>query len=128
MDDNITERISQLLESKDGMDKIKQVAATLFNGDDPQVPNFETTTQNNTSGLSKEPDILNQFEQMQGMLKIFEIMKSQKKDPRVDLLAALKPHLSPARAKRVDKAVMFLKIASLLPVLKNEGVLDNFIF
>ena len=56
-----------------------------------------------------------------GLMSAFN---NQKNDRRTELLLALKPHLSEERRERVDKAVKILKIVSILPALKEQGLLD----
>jgi tetratricopeptide (TPR) repeat protein len=46
-------------------------------------------------------------------------------DKNVDLLRALKPHFSPQRATRVDSAIRLMQLFSLLPLLKESGLLGD---
>ena len=60
------------------------------------------------------------------ILKIGEIMsKLSETDKNTELLLALKPHLSKENQDKVDKALMFLKIMTILPLLKESGLLDK---
>lgn len=49
------------------------------------------------------------------------------KDPNTDLLLALRPHLSPEKQQRVDKAVRLLKLLAVFSVAKENGLLKDFI-
>lgn len=46
-----------------------------------------------------------------------------KPDERASFIAALKPMLKPERQKKADEAVKLLKLLSLIPILKNKGLL-----
>lgn len=60
------------------------------------------------------------------ILKLGEIMsKLSENDKNADLLIALKPHLNEENQKKVDKALLFLKIMTVLPLLKESGFLDK---
>lgn len=55
--------------------------------------------------------------------KAFSAAESQ--DKNSGLLLALKPHLSPDRQERVDKAVKLLKLYAVIMVLKDSGMLGK---
>lgn len=139
--DDIAGKISELLSSPEGMDKIKQMAGALFSdgGINPTHQNLNDNTRDiSTSEQQNNGDMLGQllgnfansgFSLPDGFdpLKLIGLMSalnSGADDKRAGLLLALKPHLSVDRQERVDKAVKLLKIASLLPVLKEQGLLD----
>ncbi len=58
------------------------------------------------------------------MMKILNILKTNVSDDRAQLLLALRPHLSEERRHRVDKAVRILKLVSLVPIFKEQGLLN----
>lgn len=58
------------------------------------------------------------------MMKILNILKTNVSDDRAQLLLALRPHLSEERRHRVDKAVKILKLVSLVPIFKEQGLLN----
>lgn len=51
------------------------------------------------------------------------ISELTKPDERADFIAALKPMLKPERRQKADEAVRLLKLLSLIPILKNKGLL-----
>lgn len=122
---DISEQISSLLNSPDGMDKIRSVAASLLGGGDEDSSKKSEKPNINLPVFSDMADTLGDAGSIQSIIKVVSAFKNLGDDKRVNLLLALKPHLSKERAARVDKAVGILKIASLLPILKDEGVLDN---
>lgn len=118
--EDIGEKISMLLNSPDGMEKIRAAAKNILgeavNDPDPQK---------NDGGISLPENLLNNMGSIQNIMRIMGLLNQRKEDSRVNLLLALKPHLSHERAKRVDKAVSLLRVASLLPLLREEGLLEG---
>ena len=126
---DIADQISSLLNSPDGMDKIRSVAANLLGGDGGLTPetNKSAIPQNSApqNSMPALPDLLSGAENMGNIMRLISLLNGQSNDKRVNLLLALKPHLSEERSKKIDKAVSIIKIASLLPILKSEGILEN---
>lgn len=120
--EDISQKISDLLGSPDGLDRLKTVAEGLL-GNNSQKN--EQPVQNENNGFSLPDNLLENIGNMQGIMKVANLLGNQQKDSRIDLLRALKPHLSNDRAKRVDKAISILKIAAILPALREEGLLDS---
>ena len=50
------------------------------------------------------------------------LSRLSKSDKNVDLLMALKPHLSEERRKKVDDAVKIMQLIKLLPLIKESGL------
>ena len=118
--EDIGEKISMLLNSPDGMEKIRAAAKNILGeaADEPDPPK-------NDGGISLPENLLNNMGSIQNIMRIMGLLNQRKEDSRVNLLLALKPHLSHERAKRVDKAVSLLRVASLLPLLREEGLLEG---
>ena len=64
-----------------------------------------------------------------GMLfKLQQLMQATAgEDKDAELLLALKPHLKEERQKKVDIAVKFLKLLSIWSVLRDSGMLKDFL-
>ncbi len=107
--DNLNEKISQLLSDPEGMARIQSMAQSLFGGN-IDLP----SPQNDTAPSQNEAEMI---------MKALQMLKSEKNDDRSQLLIALKPHLSAERGEKVDKAVKLLKLAKLLPLLKETDIL-----
>ena len=58
------------------------------------------------------------------MMKVASLLKNSACDNRSNLLLALKPHLSDERQPRVDKAIKILKLVSLIPIFREQGILN----
>lgn len=116
--EDMASKISELLSDPRGMEKIKSLAETLFK--DNTTPKDEPPEDTSSGGFGL-PDGFD-IGKIMGLMSAFN---NQQSDRRSNLLLALKPHLSNERQERVDKAVKLLKIAALLPVLKEQGILDS---
>lgn len=106
---NLAEKLSEILNDPEGMARIESLAQSLLsdNGSQPETA----------------PDALDGMK----IAKILSTLKNNGNDNRSQLLLALRPHLSIERQERVDKAIKLLRLVSLLPLLKESGVLSDFI-
>ncbi|MFQ8951546.1 MAG: hypothetical protein ACLR56_00015 [Oscillospiraceae bacterium] len=52
-------------------------------------------------------------------------MKNTADDSRVQLIYALRPHLSAERQARADTAIRLLKLLDMLPFIKESGILKG---
>ena len=107
MDTNIAEKLTELLNDPEGMEKIKTVASSLF---------AEKESKNENKAESKS-SMLPDIDPMM-IMKIMSSLNNSENDNRANLLLALKPHLSKQRQERVDSAVKLLKLIPLLPLVK----------
>ena len=104
--DDLSEKLSSLLNDPQGMDRIKEMAQNLL-GQSNNTPEPET---------GPDPDL--------GKLaKMLSLIKGPSgNDDRVKLLLALKPNLSKERQQKVDSAIKILKLIELAPLLKDAGI------
>ncbi len=115
-------KISELLSDPEGLNKIRNLAQSLFSDKTAESePKESCSSDTSQSGFSL-PEGIDPIK----IMNLFSAFNNRGNDNRSQLLLALKPHLTIERQERVDKAVKLLKIASLIPVLKNEGLLDLF--
>ena len=65
---------------------------------------------------------------LDAIFKLGELFSQMNKpDKNTQLLLALKPHLRPENQHKVDNALRMMKIMSLLPILKETGLLNGFL-
>ena len=97
----ISEILSSL--SSSDMENLKAVAQDLFSSeksdDSGTLPNLDLSA-------------------------LTSLMKP-KEDERTKLIGALKPLLSEERQRRADEAIRLLHLASMLPALRESGILDK---
>ena len=108
METNIANKLTELLNDPEGMERIKNVASSLFGGSD-----------NKSSPKVEEPQasFMPDIDPMM-IIQLMSAFNNNENDNRANLLLALKPHLSPQRQERVDSAVKLLKLVSLMPLVK----------
>ena len=59
------------------------------------------------------------------IVSLFSKMKNTADDSRVQLIYALRPHLSAERQARADTAIRLLKLLDMLPFIKESGILKG---
>lgn len=126
--DDIASKITDLLNDPEGMQKISSMANALMQSNDEKSNNISDIISSVMPKKAENNPIENPSidpMQMGNIMKMMSLIKKQNTDDdNTRLLLALKPHLSDERKKKVDKALSLLKIAKLLPVLKESGILN----
>lgn len=117
--DDLTGKINELLSDPESMEKIKNLAGmfTASSASGGTQSSDNQSRQDNNSGGDNFPIDPAMLLKIKSAL---DIMK--KDDPRVDFLLALKPNLSDPRQKKVDEAIHILKLLSLAPMLREQGI------
>lgn len=118
--DNINDIISNL--SSEDIDMLKGVASSILGEEAQKNQSPESNSRNNNAqshnNLPANTGIENiDFDMVMKAKKIFDTMNSTK-DKNVDLIMALKPHLSPEKQNRADQALRILRLFDVLPLLK----------
>ena len=116
--------ISEILGSlsQEDIKNLQDIASSVMGGAGTQEKKEEkreaasSDGQNPFSGLD-----LNAFSNIVSMMSKF----GSGDDPRCRLIMSLKPMLSPERQKRADDAIKILKMISLVPVLRDSGLLKG---
>lgn len=124
--DDLSGKINELLSDPASMERIKNLAGMLAgNGGGGQSaappPEEQASEKAGGSGMNDfpiDPAMLLKLK------SAFDVM--QKDDPRIDLLIALKPNLSTARRKKIDDAIHIMRLLSLMPMLKEQGIFKDF--
>lgn len=118
--DNINDIIANL--SSEDIDMLKGVASSILGEEAQKNQSTENNSRNdnaqNHNNLPANTGIENiDFDMVMKAKKIFDKMNSTK-DKNVDLIMALKPHLSPEKQNRADQALRILRLFDVLPLLK----------
>ena len=113
--DDLTAKLSELLDSPEGMSRVKAMADSLLGG---------SGGESNSGSGGGAQGIFNTFSpgELETIMRLGSLLKSDTEDSRAQLLMALKPHLSAQRQDRVDRAVKLLRIASILPLISQQGL------
>lgn len=120
------EQISDLLGSmsEEDLQNLQDTAQSLFSqfgGDDTQNAAGQTEAgsfggddgfsgTSGGTGFDFSPELLARLTQIMGRMN--------KRDPRTDLILALRPHLSRRRQHRAEQAAQMMKMLDLLPALQ----------
>ncbi len=109
--DDLNEKLERLLSDPEGLAKIQAMASALGGGDTaPAPPPTPEPALPDLSGISR-------------LMPLLSGVGQDTQDTR--LLYALRPYLHGQRAQRLDEAVKLLKLAHLLPLLQEQGILNG---
>lgn len=107
--DDISSKLSSLLSDPEGLNQIKELANSLLG---------------NTDTAESQENTLEGKNEIAAIMQILQALKGAN-DKSVELLLALKPHLSSERQKKLDTAIKLLKIYSVLPLIKDSNILGD---
>lgn len=114
--DDLNEKLERLLSDPEGMAKIQSVMAALGGGQAAPAP-VPTPPPPPPGGGG--PDL-------SALARLMPLLAGAGQDNEdTRLLAALKPYLHGERAKRLDESMRLLRLAKLLPLLQEQGVLGG---
>ncbi len=116
--EDLTSKITELLQSPDSVEQIKAMAASLMGNS-----NNNETTNKSSQPILEDLGGLGDID-VGSLMRVASILKNSGNDNRSGLLLALKPHLSEERQPRVDKAIKILKLVSLIPIFREQGILN----
>lgn len=118
----------------DDIENLKQTAASVLGGGNIEPPKKEPEIKNNKQApnqfeiedLLKNIGGSNSFgmpdlSQLSAIIPILQAFNSH--DERLDFINALKPLLSEERQKKADEATKLVKLMSVLPLLRERGIM-----
>ena len=105
--DDLSEKISNLLNDPEGMARIQQMAQSVLGS---------------TASAPEEKNLPNI--DIGRLMPLITKMNSRTTDSRTGLLLALRPHLSEKRRERLDQTVKILKVIDMLPLLQDSGLFN----
>lgn len=120
--DDLNEKLAGILNNPKSMEKVRLMAESLL-GDERKE---KSPPENDTSALSGllSGEGMPSVDELQKIMGIMSRFKGAGNDYRITLLKALKPNLSPERARKVDTAIKILQFIEILPYLKESGILN----
>lgn len=116
--DDLSSKLSELLNDPESMNRVRQMAESILGESGDEVP-----APSPTPDISSIGDMLGSGE-LQSIISVISKMKSAGDDSRVQLISALRPHLSEERRKRADTAIKILKLLDVLPLIKDSGLFN----
>ena len=118
--DDISEKLAELLNDPDSLNRVREMAENLLGGDSKKAESTPPPAADLGSLFGGDIDPV----QIGKIMSVMSRLKSGGDDSRAKLLLALKPHLSAPRREKVDTAIKLLKLADLLPLLKDSGIFE----
>ncbi len=110
--DDLNEKLNRLLSDPEGMAKIQSMMAALGGGE--------------ATAPAPPPPAANTGPDLTALTRLMPLLTGAGEDNQdTRLLAALKPYLHGERAKRLDESMRLLKLAKLLPLLQEQGILGG---
>lgn len=122
-------KIQQVLSDEESMNQIKQLAGMLnldTNDDSSQSADSEDKENENSSKESgnNQPDF-----DISKLMMLKDVMeKTNKNDPDVNFLLALRPLLKSESQEKIDKIIKLFRIMAIWPVIKDSGILGGDLF
>lgn len=118
--DDLNEKLNRLLSSPEGMAKIQSAMAALSGGQEAPTPAPAQPVQ---PAPPRDGGGLPDMAALTRLLPLLSGMGQDSEDTR--LLQALRPYLHGPREQRLDEAVRLLRLAKLLPLLQEQGILTG---
>ena len=130
--EDLAEKLNGILSSPEGQEQLKEIAAMFSGTGAPDLAGIFGQKSEPPASAEKaepnEPGVETPQIDMAAIAGIQKMVRSMNtNDKNTQLLLALKPHFSEARQKRVYNAVKMLRLMSLLPMLKQSGILSGLI-
>jgi len=130
--EDLASKLSSLLESPEGLERVKSLAGMLTQSGASSAPEEEKPrAESGAGGLGGVLSALTGSDgapsagDMQMMMKMLGLLRrfNTSDDKNTRLLLALRPHLSEERQRRVDTALQIIKLLSVMPLLTEGGIL-----
>ena len=113
--DDLNEKLNRLLSDPDGLAKIQAAMSALGGGESPPPSPPPAPAPPAAGGF--DPALLGR------LMPLLSGMNGDNEDTR--LLEALRPYLRGERAGRLDDTMQLMRLARLLPLLQEQGILGG---
>ena len=120
--EDIMGKLGELLSDEESVRQLSELAQMLTSEGADGSDGGESSDGDNpaeSSGNAGTPD----FGALMKLTGLFGAVSQT--DKNAELLMALKPHLSPERQKKVDKAIKLLKLIAVWNIAKDSGLLND---
>ena len=115
--EDMTQKLQALLSDPESMRNLSELAAMLREPEDSGETAAASSPQEPTAAPPMD---------LGKLMAIGQALSQMQADENIQLLQALKPHLSPERAGRADKAMKMLRLYHAAGVLRENGLLQDF--
>lgn len=127
--DDMMNKIGDILSDPESVKQITELAQMLMSetSNNSNVSDQNTESKINTDNSGNSDNNLFSGLDFSKLMKLQEIMGAVSgSDKNTELLLALKPHLSPDKQKKTDKAIKLLKVMAIFNIIKDSGMLKDF--
>lgn len=128
--DDMMNKINKILSDPESIKQISELAQMFMSetGNNNKSSNASDSNPDNSENSSDSDSGAFSGLDFSKLIKIQEIIGAVSgKDKNAELLLALKPHLSPERQKKADKAIKLLKLLTVWNIIKDSGMLKDFL-
>ena len=112
--DDLANKLKQLLHSEEGKAQLKNIAEALG----------ASNTQSDSSSPEKTDGASGGID-MSSLVSLLSGLGKGSDDKNLQLIKAIRPHLSEQRQTKADDALKIMKLLPLLPLLKENGLLGD---
>lgn len=124
--EDLAEQLKKILNSPEGQKQLQNIAQMIGGTDKDQGGIDLLSLMQNTAPSDQSQNDAPAID-MNMIANIGQMMKNMNtNDKNTQLLLALKPHFGERRQARVDRAIKMIRLFSLLPLLRQSGILSEF--
>lgn len=121
-------KIGDLLADEESMKQLSELAQMMMSDGDNNSASDNSCEGESNSDSDSGSDLFPKGFDLSSLMKLQDIMGAMtQKDKNADLLLALKPHLRDEKREKVDKAIKILKLLAVWNIVKESGMLKDFI-
>ena len=122
--DDLTQKLQALLADPESMKNLSELAAMRQADAPPEDAAAPVPDESTGTGTPQTESEAPPFD-FAKLLAVGQALSAVQQDETADLLRALKPYLSPERAKRADKAARMLRLYAAAGILRENGMLND---
>lgn len=127
MPDDMMGKIQEMLSDEESMKQLSELAKMFSSSENDNNNQNKEMAEEKSEAAFPSGDLGLGDIDITKLFKVQEIMSKASNDKSAELLLALKPLLREERRAKVDKAVKILKLFAVWTVLKDSGLLSDFI-
>ena len=116
--DDLTKKLQSLLSDPESMRDLRELAAMLHDPPPDAATEDPQEAPGPAAGEDPMPDLTK-------LLAVGQALSQVQQDETAALVLALKPHLSPERARRAEQAARMLRLWSAAEILRENGMLND---
>ena len=127
---NIMEQFNKMLQNNEFPDELKNALNSFTNSSNSNNSSSTNNSNNNTKNSNNSNNSFNDansaipdidINTILKMKQVMDSMKTNKNDPRTNLLISLKPYLKESRQKKVDQYIGLFGLGKAFEVLNSLG-------